>query len=188
MRVLDPAWPPIANGSTTRASRPSDDAYTAAAMPAGPAPTITTSNPVWSRSVRMRVPYSARSSGRGSTSGVPSSNTTTGTSAPCLVAGGEELEPSAESGVWNACGTPFRASRFRSAEPRGDHGSATTVSSRLAGRVLPPPLLQELRDQAMEDLVRRAERLDRVVVDVARAPSRCGSHPPSPRPPSRPTG
>src|SRR5690242_21662637 len=35
-----PAWPPGATASTTTVLRPSDDALTAAAKPAGPAPTI----------------------------------------------------------------------------------------------------------------------------------------------------
>ena len=45
-----PACPPIAWRSMTSVSRPSEAAYTAAARPAGPPPTITTSN-----SVRRRL-------------------------------------------------------------------------------------------------------------------------------------
>ena len=42
--VLWPAWPPRATRSSTTVSRPSDDPYTAAASPAGPAPTISRSH------------------------------------------------------------------------------------------------------------------------------------------------
>ena len=53
--------------------------------------------------------------------------------------------------------------RIAPLRPRvGDDGDLSP-----AGSVLPAPLLQELRDQAMEELVRRAPRLERVVVDVA---------------------
>ena len=38
-----PAWPPGTSRSSTIVERPSDAAYTAAARPAGPAPTITMS-------------------------------------------------------------------------------------------------------------------------------------------------
>jgi hypothetical protein len=43
--ILDvcPAWPPGTSRSSTIVERPSDAAYTAAARPAGPAPTITMS-------------------------------------------------------------------------------------------------------------------------------------------------
>ena len=115
MRVLVPAWPPIDSRSITSASSPSDDAYTAAASPAGPAPTITTSyGPRRSISVRMRVPCCASIPGSRSTSGVPSWRTTTGLGAFwCGYAGSRS--PSAESGRWNACGTPLRARCVRSA-------------------------------------------------------------------------
>ena len=43
MRELEPACPPGAARSMTSTSRPSDAAYTAAASPAGPAPTMTMS-------------------------------------------------------------------------------------------------------------------------------------------------
>jgi hypothetical protein len=44
MRALAPAWPPDARCSTTSTDSPSEAAYTAVARPAGPAPTISTSN------------------------------------------------------------------------------------------------------------------------------------------------
>ena len=40
MRELEPAWPPGTFDSSTSTSRPSEAPYTAAARPAGPAPTI----------------------------------------------------------------------------------------------------------------------------------------------------
>ena len=43
MRDDVPAWPPGASRSTTIVLRPSDAPYTAAAIPAGPPPTITVS-------------------------------------------------------------------------------------------------------------------------------------------------
>jgi hypothetical protein len=43
MRDDAPAWPPNARQSNTMTERPSDAPYTAAASPAGPAPTIATS-------------------------------------------------------------------------------------------------------------------------------------------------
>ena len=43
MRELEPAWPPGTFDSSTRTSSPSDAPYTAAASPAGPAPTTTRS-------------------------------------------------------------------------------------------------------------------------------------------------
>ena len=43
MRDEVPAWPPGASRSTTMVRSPSDAPYTAAARPAGPAPTITVS-------------------------------------------------------------------------------------------------------------------------------------------------
>ena len=44
MSMLAPAWPPTASRSTTMVRSPSDAAYTAAASPPGPAPTIRTSH------------------------------------------------------------------------------------------------------------------------------------------------
>ena len=167
MRVLDPAWPPIDSRSTTRALSPSEDAYTAAASPAGPAPTTTTSNvPGSSSSVGIRVPCCARSSAFGSTSGEPSGSSTTGTWAPCWLHDARNAD--ALVGV-AACGT--RAARRSAPDGResraprgprvGDDGELPSARS-----VLPPPLLEELGDEAVEDLVRRAPRLQRVVVDV----------------------
>ena len=49
MRELEPAWPPGTFDSSTSTSSPSDAPYTAAASPAGPAPTMTRSlTRVWS--------------------------------------------------------------------------------------------------------------------------------------------
>lgn len=58
MRIIElvPAWPPTASASITTVLRPSDEPYTAAANPAGPAPTTATSTTV-STSMSAGVPY-----------------------------------------------------------------------------------------------------------------------------------
>ena len=86
---------------------------------------------------------------------------------PLLVAGGEVLLPLRRVGrverMRHAVARELVPQRVAARRARvRDDGELT--SSRC---VLAPPLLEELRDQAMEQLVGRAERLQRVVVDVA---------------------
>ena len=86
---------------------------------------------------------------------------------PLLIARREELD---------ALGRVGRVERMRHAVPREQVPQRRAAwrprvrhdgELAAAGSVLATPLLQELGDEPMEDLVRRAERLQRVVVDVA---------------------
>ena len=63
-----PAWPPTADCSTTIVESPSEEAYTAAARPLGPAPTTTTSYTRSAGSGVMSPKASAISRSVGSTS------------------------------------------------------------------------------------------------------------------------
>ncbi len=58
-----PAWPPTASDSSTTVVRPSDEAYTAAASPAGPAPTTATSTTA-SSSMSVGVPKARSATSR----------------------------------------------------------------------------------------------------------------------------
>ena len=112
-------------------------------------------------------PCCASSSAPGSTSGVPSGRTTIGTSAPCWPHAREVLLALVRvrrvEGMRDAVSREVGAQRVAARRPGvGDDGDLAPPRS-----VLSAPLLQELRDEAMEELVRRAERLERVVVDVA---------------------
>jgi hypothetical protein len=78
MSELDPACPPIDSASSTSVLNPSDAAYTAAASPAGPAPTITRST--GSRGSDVVSPYAAaRAVSSGSRRIRPSGTRTSGT-------------------------------------------------------------------------------------------------------------
>ena len=77
MREDVPACPPGASRSITIVRRPSDAPYTAAARPAGPAPTITVSYSAAAGSVAMSSNSATRRSwGRATVS--PSATRTTG--------------------------------------------------------------------------------------------------------------
>ncbi len=82
MSELEPAWPPIESRSTTSVSSPSDDAYTAAPSPAGPAPTTATSKSRCSPRL-VFTPYAPATSALvGSTSTRPPTPITTGSRVP----------------------------------------------------------------------------------------------------------
>ena len=166
MRVLVPAWPPIDSRSITSASSP---------------PTTRTrrlrARPVRRRRSRRRTVRDGRSP-CACACRVARASPGAGRRAACrpggprrhpgafLVAGRRKSIPSAESGRWNACGTPLRARCVRGVAARrtriGDDGELAP-----ARRVLATPLLQELGDETVKDLVRRTPRLHGVVVDVA---------------------
>ena len=170
MRELDPAWPPIDSRSITSVRRPSEEAYTAAASPDGPAPTTVTSN---SREPCRRV--------RGAV-GVGD-----------LDVGRVDQHPAV---ALHDDGTPASAARrtsSRTCAPSGEvggvederHPVAGEQAAQLAGagvarvgddRQLPGergvrahPLVEELGDRPVEELVGRPPRLEGVVVDLAEA-------------------
>ena len=117
MRELEPDCPPIDSFSITSVSRPSEDAYTAAARPAGPAPTTTTR----SRHLR-RAPYSPWDA---------ASSAFVGSTSPVLARDDDRQRRSREARLLEQAAslvellmghvrTPFRISRLRSSWARDD--------------------------------------------------------------------
>ena len=177
MRELVPAWPPGASFSRIAVDRPSDAPYTAAASPAGPPPTMSTSKNGVLECVASPS-RSATSAVVGRDSRVPSAKITSGSPLAFVEPAGSLLRArqaadqvprlaarlGVEPAVRDLIAREEVAKLVRLRRPLTvDHAHA--LERRLITRL---PVAEQLVDHRIEIQLRRMPRLHQVVVELHR--------------------